>query len=113
MGLVYDDTPATTFTSFKSTQVVRPTDKIMLAEEPADLTAKEAPPGATYTQTSNSPLDDGRWEPVVSNMGRNLISIRHNPTGPKAGGNVTFADGHAYLTPWGWATNALYILPGQ
>jgi len=114
IGLIYPDVGKTgSPTNFKSTQVIRPTDKMMLVEEPADLSPKEAPPGAGFTQTSNPPLDDGRWEPVVGDMNRNMISVRHHPTGPNAGSNVTFADGHAQLTPWMYGTNILYNTPSQ
>jgi prepilin-type processing-associated H-X9-DG protein len=112
IGLFYPDIGAAgSPVNFKSTQVLRPTDKIMFVEEPADLSASEAPPGATWTQTSNPPLDDGRWDPAVNSMAHNMISIRHQPKGPNAGSNVTFADGHAKLTPWMWATNDFYITP--
>jgi prepilin-type processing-associated H-X9-DG protein len=38
------------------------------------------------------------WEPVTRRstpLTHNLISVRHHPSGPNAGGNVAFADGHA------------------
>jgi prepilin-type N-terminal cleavage/methylation domain-containing protein len=105
MGSEFDKPPATTFYPFKSTQVRRPSDKIMLVEEPASNAADEMPPGGTTPF-----LDDGRWEPAPGStaMNHNLISVRHHPTGAKAGGNANFADGHAQLTPWTWATNDFY-----
>ena len=54
-------------------------------------------------------LDDGKWEPAAGSLAHNLITVRHHPSGPNAGSNVTFADGHAQLTPWTEGTNALYI----
>jgi prepilin-type N-terminal cleavage/methylation domain-containing protein/prepilin-type processing-associated H-X9-DG protein len=96
---------------FKSTQVKRPTDKMMLVEEPASTAANEMPPGGTTPF-----LDDGRWEPAptaANPLSHNLISVRHHPSGANAGSNVAFADGHAQLTPWNWATNSAYVDPTQ
>ncbi len=85
-------------TYFKSTSVIRPVDKIMLAEEPG--CDAERPPGNTRTE-----LEDGRWLPKVING--KTIALRHN----KNKGNVNFADGHAQLIPWYWTTNNLYFDP--
>jgi len=68
---------AGTYTAQKLANIRRPSEKIMLAEEPAS--AADAPPGSTVF------LDDGRWAPPG-----NVITIRHNKRG-----NVNFADGHA------------------
>jgi prepilin-type processing-associated H-X9-DG protein len=100
----------------KYTSIRRPTDKFMLVEEPADLSATECPPAVAALESAGGApgdfLDDGKWEPAPGNANvfhHNLISIRHNPTGPNAGGNVTFADGHAQLTPWMEGTNGFYV----
>jgi prepilin-type N-terminal cleavage/methylation domain-containing protein/prepilin-type processing-associated H-X9-DG protein len=92
---------------FHYTSIRRTSDKFMVVEEPAALTPDECcQPGiAAGCQV----LDDGKWEPVAGSVKNNLITIRHNPSGPNAGSNVIFADGHAQLTPWTTATNALYI----
>ncbi|MGA3182465.1 MAG: type II secretion system protein [Verrucomicrobiota bacterium] len=84
---------------FKVPQVLRPSDKIMLVEEPAAVS--EYPPG-TWTSPF---MDDGRWEPVADSTAHDTISCRHSPQG----GNSAFADGHAKLTPWQWVTNDFYI----
>lgn len=90
----------TVFTPFKLANVKRATDKIMLTEEPSG--PADLPPGGTTTATAF--LDDGRWQPKIDAMSGNLISVRHS----KKGGNVNFADGHASMTPWQWATNDIY-----
>jgi prepilin-type processing-associated H-X9-DG protein len=107
MALEFDDGGALTPSyPYKSTQVRRPGDKIMLVEEPATTAPDESPQVGTTT------IDDGRWEPEpgdTSPFQHNLINIRHN----KIGGNANFADGHAQLTPWGWSTNANYVDPNS
>jgi len=84
---------------FNLSYVRRPSDKVMLAEEPG--TDLERPPGNT-----GSCLDDGRWEPK-SNSAGNTVALRHS----RKGGNVSFADGHADLLPWQYSTNVLYYDP--
>ena len=86
------------FTGFKLTQVRRPTDKIMLTEEPTE--DSERPPGF-----SGPLVDDGRWLPHVGDTAGNSISLRHN----KKGGNANFADGHGQLALWQWTINDSYI----
>ena len=103
MGRQYDSGGANPV-DFKTTQVRRPTDKIMLVEEPSSFNADDMPPGGSIGATGI--LDDGRWEPKIGVLTGNLISLRH----AKRGGNVNFADGHAQLTPWQWATNDFYAV---
>ena len=91
--------------AFHYSTISRPTDKIVFVEEPCSTGPTEMPPGGTTPF-----LDDGKWEPVPGSLANNLMTIRHNPSGPNAGSNVTFADGHAQITPWKEGTNALYIL---
>jgi prepilin-type N-terminal cleavage/methylation domain-containing protein/prepilin-type processing-associated H-X9-DG protein len=103
MALEFPDGGGTTPNyPFKSTQVIRPTDKIMLVEEPAAVS--EYPPGGAAVWSSPF-MDDGRWEPLAGSTAHNIITCRHS----NKGGNTTFADGHAQLTPWQWATNDYYI----
>ena len=102
MGSQYAGPGATAFSPFKLGQVRRATDKIMLTEEPVAPT--ELPPGGS-SAWSGPFADDGRWEPAVASTAHNLITLRHS----RKGGNATFADGHAQLTPWQWATNDFYI----
>jgi len=87
-----------------STSILRQSDKFLFVEEPCSTGPTEMPPGGTTPF-----LDDGKWEPAAGSLAHNLITVRHNPSGPNAGSNVTFADGHAKLTPWMEGTNALYI----
>ena len=85
---------------FKHTAISKPSNKIMLAEEPASY-AERPPPGAAVL------IDDGRWQPKVANTTGNSISLRHS----ERGGNVNFADGHSELVRWQMATNQLNIDP--
>jgi prepilin-type N-terminal cleavage/methylation domain-containing protein/prepilin-type processing-associated H-X9-DG protein len=71
-----------TFMVRKLTSIMRPTEKIMLAEEP--VSTQDIPSG--YPSTAYA--DDGRWVPGVT--GPNTITIRHSKRG-----NANFADGHA------------------
>jgi len=65
------------FAARKMTSIRRPSEKIMLAEEP--VSTRDIPTGySTYA-------DDGRWLP-----GPNTITTRHSKRG-----NANFADGHA------------------
>ena len=102
MGLFFSGPgPSATATYFKLTSVLRPTDKIMLTEEP-DCDA-ERPPGNPSTRTD---LEDGRWLPKPSSSGKE-VALRHS----KTTGNGVFADGHAQAFPWQWTTNAFYFNP--
>jgi prepilin-type N-terminal cleavage/methylation domain-containing protein/prepilin-type processing-associated H-X9-DG protein len=66
-----------TFEARKLTSIRRPSEKIMLAEEP--VSTRDIPVGfTTYA-------DDGRWAPPG-----NTITTRHSKRG-----NANFADGHA------------------
>jgi len=104
MGMQWSSgTPTATANKFKLLQVKHPTDKIMFAEEPTRLTSDEAPPGATTPLAAIN--DDGRWEPKIAGMTGNHLSVRHN----RKAGNAAYADGHAQLTPWQWATNDTYV----
>jgi prepilin-type N-terminal cleavage/methylation domain-containing protein/prepilin-type processing-associated H-X9-DG protein len=116
MALSYPDAGVTPYTAtpFKYTSVRRPSDKFMFVEEPASLSPTECCQPGIASGTENSSgsgfLDDGKWEPDPANpFGHNLISVRHHPSGPNAGSNVAFADGHAQLTPWWEGTNAYYV----
>jgi prepilin-type N-terminal cleavage/methylation domain-containing protein/prepilin-type processing-associated H-X9-DG protein len=67
------------FMARKMTTIRRPSEKIMLAEEP--VSTRDIPAGFPSTAYA----DDGRWVP-----GPNTITIRHSKRG-----NANFADGHA------------------
>ena len=114
MALEFPDAGAAGSPSpFKYTTIRNPVNKFMFVEEPAGLTATECPGPAIAagTELASSFLDDGRWEPSPEDQPfkHNLISIRHHPGGVNEGGNVSFADGHAQLTPWYQGTNDLYV----
>jgi prepilin-type processing-associated H-X9-DG protein len=66
------------FAAKKITSIRRPSEKIMLAEEP--VSARDIPVGFPSTAYA----DDGRWLP-----GPNTITTRHSKRG-----NANFADGH-------------------
>jgi len=75
---------------YKISSVVRPTDKVMLAEEQTSHKRTES----IDVGGSSSIINDGRWVPPPLG-GSDLLTLRHNK---KA--NVTFADSHvAPLTP--------------
>ena len=86
------------FVPFKSSQVVRASDKILFVEEP-DCDA-ERPPGNPATRTD---LEDGSWLPKYDSTGKE-VALRHG----KQRGNMNFADGHAEAAPWQWTTNIFY-----
>ena len=75
------------YASQKLSNVRRPVDTIMLAEEPASQ--GDAPAGATVF------LDDGRWVPPG-----NTLTIRHSKRG-----NVNFVDGHAQAVDYKFAAS--------
>jgi prepilin-type N-terminal cleavage/methylation domain-containing protein/prepilin-type processing-associated H-X9-DG protein len=93
--------PSATAYPYRLSTVRKPTDKIMMTEEPA--TDAERPPGNT-----GSSLDDGRWEAKTTSAGNTVAVRRHS----NKGGNANFADGHAQLIPWQWTTNQTYFDPG-
>jgi hypothetical protein len=102
MGLFFSGMGTTaTATYFKISNVVRPTDKIMLTEEPDSDT--ERPPGNPVTRTD---LEDGRWLPKAGSNGKE-VALRHS----KFTGNANFPDGHAQAIPWQWTTNLLNFNP--
>jgi len=76
------------FQPFRISAVRRPTDVILMAEEPVSL-ADIAPGFSTYA-------DDGRWLPPI-----NSITTRHNRRG-----NANFVDGHAQIVDNTYATNS-------
>jgi len=78
-----------TFQPFRMSLVRRPSEKIMVIEEP--VVNSERPPGFT-----GPCIDDGRWLAKVGVMTGNTVTLRHN----KRGGNANFVDGHGQLTTW-------------
>ena len=101
MGLQFSGPgPAATAYQYKLVNVVRPSDKIMLAEEPGK--DGERPPA-----TTGSCLDDGRWEPK-STLAGNTVALRHSTKN----GDMAFADGHVTAAPWGMTINQYNYDPG-
>ena len=86
----------------KAAYVRNPAGKIMLAEECA--TKLDSPPG----NTSPSYIDDGRFamEPKGVSGTHDFLTTRHGQKG-----NVAFADGHAELVTWQFATNIINSQP--
>lgn len=78
---------------FKSANVRRPSNTIMLAEEVASLS-----PFDNKDPTYQSVVDDGRWEP-----NNNRLTGRHNNNA-----DVTFADGHVQPVNWKVGENPAY-----
>jgi len=74
---------------FKISAVLRPTDKVMLAEEQSS----HKPSESIDVGGSSSIINDGRWVPPAppgNGGGSDMITLRHSQKG-----NVNFADGHA------------------
>jgi prepilin-type N-terminal cleavage/methylation domain-containing protein/prepilin-type processing-associated H-X9-DG protein len=84
------------FKARKLTGIIRPTNKIMLAEEP--VSTRDIPAG--YPSTAYA--DDGRWLPGVN--GPNTVTTRHNKRG-----NANFADGHAEPVTAKFASDPLHF----
>ena len=84
--IVRDTTPFI----FKLGAVVRPSNKIMLAEEQTSHKVGES----IDVGGSSSIINDGRWVPpdtlTPGTGGGDLLTLRHNKRG-----DVNFADGHA------------------
>ena len=91
---------------FKVTNVHRPSDIIMLAEEPtAQNPLSEMPSGF------NTIIDDGRWVPgpagtAASPGASNTITLRHGKKG-----NVNFVDGHSENDSAAFASDPLHYDP--
>ena len=84
------------WTPFKVTRVHRPSDLIMLAEEPVSQTAPtEMPTGYSAI------IDDGRWVPA-----QNTITLRHSKRG-----NVNFLDGHSQNVDYQFAADKTHYDP--
>jgi prepilin-type N-terminal cleavage/methylation domain-containing protein/prepilin-type processing-associated H-X9-DG protein len=90
MGAASSFAVSGTYIPQRLSNIRRPSDKLMLLEEPAS--ASDAPPGATVF------LDDGRWVPP------NTITIRH-----RGKGNANFADGHAASIDYKFASDTNHI----
>ena len=86
----------------KASYIRNPTGKIMLAEECA--LPVDSPPG----NTGNSYIDDGRFamEPKGVTGTHDFLTTRHGQKG-----NVAFADSHAELVTWQFATNIINSQP--
>ena len=101
MALQWDSGTGLNPLNFKLTQVRRPPEKIMLAEEPATTKPNDNPTGA-----ANKIIVDGRWAPQTTLGAGDLLTKRHNG---KA--NVNYADGHAQAVPWATCTDPNAITP--
>ena len=84
---------------YKLSRVRNPANKIMLAEEPANTSREEMPPGYTTF------VDDGRWVPGTS-LTANTVTLRH-----RGRGNCNFADGHAQTIDYKQGANTNYFDP--
>lgn len=89
------------YAAFKSSGIRRPSNKMMLAEEPAtpsNQPGSDAPPGGKFitvggvTYTLPNPVaaaDDGRWEVFRNGQPNNSLTTRH-----RGRADVGFVDGH-------------------
>ena len=84
---------------YKIGSVVRPTDKVMLAEEQTTHKRGES----IDVGGSSSIINDGRWVPPGDK-----ITVRHNKKG-----NVTFADSHVATIKPQLADNPFYHDPSR
>ena len=84
---------------YRISSVVRPTDKIMFAEEQTTHKKGES----IDVGGTSSIINDGRWVPPGDN-----ITLRHNKRG-----DVTFADSHVGTITPQLADNPLYHDPGR
>jgi prepilin-type N-terminal cleavage/methylation domain-containing protein len=103
-GTIYD--PAGREQRFRTTQIVNPSVKIMLAEEPTTTKPGEMPPGYS------SIIDDGQWAPMnfsgpTDRRYKNTLTLRHNR---KA--EVLFGDTHARPASYLEAEQTEAIIPG-
>ena len=98
---------ANTAHPFKSTAVVNPSNKILIAEPTGSLTPTDEPAGQRALG-SQWVVQCGRWEPYDTSgtVLNNFLSVRHSLKG-----DVAYADGHATAVPWQIATNVLYLKP--
>jgi prepilin-type N-terminal cleavage/methylation domain-containing protein len=108
--IISKSAPYTAF-YFKSTQVRRPSDKILIAEPPATLKPNDAPPpdiNATYS--AQWVVETGRWQAMSSGnpptKPENWLTLRHNKKAC-----VSEADGHGQIVPWQYSTNLAYVDP--
>jgi prepilin-type N-terminal cleavage/methylation domain-containing protein/prepilin-type processing-associated H-X9-DG protein len=101
---------------FKNSSIRHPSNKIMLAEEPAtpsDQPGSDAPRppksiilhGTTYSlRNPVAAMDDGRWEAFRSGQPNNSLTTRH-----RGKADVNFADGHAQSVLYTEAMNPDYV----
>jgi prepilin-type N-terminal cleavage/methylation domain-containing protein/prepilin-type processing-associated H-X9-DG protein len=86
----------------KLSHVHNPSNKIMQSEEPVSGSATEMPPGYPATDI----IDDGRWVPAPGLGNGNTITMRHSKNG-----NVNFADGHAQIENYTFASDPVNFDP--
>ena len=102
MASIFDPAPHL----FKLGAVIRPTDKIMLAEEQTSHKRNES----IDVGGSSSIINDGRWVPpdtlTPGTGGGDLLTLRHNKRG-----DVNYADGHVQTIRPQLARNPIYSLP--
>jgi len=87
------------FTARKLTSIHRTSDSIMLAEEPVSTLPQDLPPPVAAI-SPNDYADDGRWLPGSRVGNGNTITYRHNKRG-----NANFADGHAQIVDYNYASD--------
>jgi len=93
------------YTRKKLTSIHDTSDKIMLAEEPVSIAPGDVPPpvlaaAPSGTLASAFDADDGRWLPGSGVGNGNTVTYRHNKRG-----NANFADGHAQIIDYLYASD--------
>ena len=91
--------PPYAFQRLRLTSIHRPSDKIMLAEEPVSMRQNDIPP-AVAAINPNDYADDGRWFPGSGVGNGNTITYRHNKRG-----SANFAEGHAQIVDYLYASD--------
>jgi prepilin-type N-terminal cleavage/methylation domain-containing protein/prepilin-type processing-associated H-X9-DG protein len=91
---------------FKEGAVKDPSAKIMLAEEPGTLAARDNPDAGSGSELT---ILDGRWVPAPgASSYYDPLTIRHGGKG-----DVTFADGHVEAVTPDFGSDPAHDLPGR
>jgi prepilin-type processing-associated H-X9-DG protein len=85
---------------YKFTQIKKPANKIMIAEEQSVLLGPECSVPKSVNPNADI-LNDGRWVPAVDLTGGDYLTSRHNKRA-----DVGFADGHVQPVKWQFGLDA-------
>jgi prepilin-type N-terminal cleavage/methylation domain-containing protein/prepilin-type processing-associated H-X9-DG protein len=92
---------------FKSTHVVNPSGKFMMAEPVTNGRNPQDAPPPDLASGQNWVAESGRFEPTTAaGVPDNYLTLRHS-----GNADLTFADGHVEAKPWWFGTNAASSRP--